>query len=124
MNRFLQNILTIIVAFSLTASVAVAGKPCHNSCCEQEDAKQYALACSGGSAVSAPAMACCGMVKEASERQATLNTGSILPNLDLASLAEETPVRFIGATTRTTTKHASGTYESPPIFILDATFIC
>ena len=125
MKRFIQIILTLAVAFNLAASASVAGVPCHKPCCERELAKEVDQACSNcGPSVDAPAMPCCGVVRDADDSQVTLNTGSVLPNFDVASIAGETPAPFTGAPARRPANQTFGAYESPPIFILNASFIC
>ena len=125
MKRLFQIILTLVMALNLTAAAAVSGVPCHKPCCERELAREVAQACSDcGPGINAPAMGCCGAVSDAGEAQATLNTGSVLPNFDIASLTGEAQALFTGAPSRSTVKQTFRAYESPPIFILNASFIC
>ena len=125
MKRFLQIILTLAVAFNLAASAAAGiGAACHKPCCERALASEIDRACSAGPSVNAPAMGCCGAVRDAGDSQATFNTGSVLPNFDVASIAGETPALFIGAPVTHPANQTFGAYESPPIFILNASFIC
>ncbi len=121
----LQIILTLAVAFNLAASAAAGAAPCHKPCCERELAKEIDQACSAcGPSVGEPAMPCCGDIRGAGEAQATLNTGNVLPNFDVASVAGETPARFTCAPAWHPVNQTFGAYESPPIFILNASFIC